>query len=62
MVAIPLPDCDIATVKKRLYDEFHVEVPLTTVNDKPHVRVSFQAYNSASDAQALIDGLHAILD
>lgn len=62
MVAIPLPDCDTQAVKKRLFDEFRIEVPLTTVNDIPHVRVSFQAYNSASDAQALIDGLHAILD
>lgn len=62
MVAIPLPDCDLSVVKERMYDEFCVEVPFTTVNDKPHVRVSFQAYNSAADAQALIDGLHAILD
>ena len=62
MVSIPLPDCDMAVVKERLYDEFRVEVPLTSVDDKPYVRVSFQAYNSAEDAQALIDGLHAILD
>lgn len=62
MVAIPLPDCDTQIVKQRLYDEFHIEVPLTRVNDKPHIRVSFQAYNSAADAQALISGLHAILD
>ena len=62
MVAIPLPDCDITVVKERMYDEFRVEVPFTTVNDKPHVRVSFQAYNSAKDAKALMDGLHAILD
>jgi isopenicillin-N epimerase len=62
MVAIPVPDCDVTTVKERLYDEFHIEVPFTRVNDKPHVRVSFQAYNSAEDAQALIKALHAILD
>lgn len=61
MVSIPLPDCDLQEVKSRLYDEFNVEVPLTSIADKPHVRVSFQAYNTVEDAQALIDGLMAIL-
>lgn len=62
MVAIPLPECDVADVKSRLYDEFRVEVPVHEYEGKPYVRVSYQAYNSADDAQALINALHKILD
>ena len=61
MVTIPLPDCDLEEVKNRLYDEFNIEVPMTALDDKPHIRVSFQAYNTAQDAQALIDALMTIL-
>lgn len=61
MVTIPLPECDLDEVKERLYEEFHIEVPVTRVNDKPHIRVSYQAYNSAADAQALVDALMTIL-
>lgn len=61
MVTIPLPPCNIEELKTRLYDDFRIEVPMTVIDDKPHTRVSFQAYNSADDAQALIEGLHAIL-
>ena len=46
MVAIPIPDCDLQVVKERLYDEFNIEVTFTRVDEKPNVRVSYQAYNS----------------
>lgn len=62
MVSIPLPDCDTASLKIRLYDEFRIEVPMTAYKGKPYVRVSFQAYNTPADAQALINALHQILD
>lgn len=62
MVSIPIPNCEHYELAKRLYSEFRIEVPPTTVNDKPHIRVSFQVYNTAQDAQALIDALHSIFD
>ena len=61
MVTVPLPECDIDAVRERLYNEFHIEVPMTRVDDKPHIRVSYQAYNTVKDAQTLIDALITIL-
>lgn len=57
-----LPDCDEVMLKKRLYDEFHVEVPITVWSGQKLVRVSIQAYNSREDADALINALSRILD
>ncbi|MBN8594894.1 MAG: aminotransferase class V-fold PLP-dependent enzyme [Anaerolineae bacterium] len=57
MVACPLPAGDMLALKTRLYDEFRVEVPLTNQNGQLMVRVSFQAYNSASDLSRLLEAL-----
>ncbi len=56
-----LPDCDLDLLKARLYDEHRVEVPLFHWNGQPLIRVSFQAYNDAADADALIAGLERLL-
>ena len=40
--------------KTRLYDEYHIEIPLTSYNAKPFLRISVQAYNSAADLDALV--------
>jgi len=61
MVTIPLPECDHFTVSTRLYDEFNIEVPPTTIEDRPHLRVSFQVYNTAEEAQALVDRLRDVI-
>jgi len=61
MVTIPLPDCDHLAVTKQLYEDFKIEVPPTTVEDRPHIRVSFQAYVTPQDAQLLIDRLRDVL-
>lgn len=61
MVTIPLPECDVAAVQKRLYAEFNIEVPLVQFEKNCGVRVSFQAYNTVDDAHALIGALQAIL-
>jgi len=60
MVSIPLPKCDIEAIKIRLHDEFHIEVPLIDHHGQPLVRVSFQAYNTLDDADALIDAITTI--
>jgi isopenicillin-N epimerase len=59
---VPLPPCDTAVLKTRLYDEFKVEVPLVTWQDKPFIRVSIQAYNSSADVDRLLAGLARLLD
>lgn len=61
MVAVPLPDCDLAALKTRLYDEYRVEVPLIEWNDRKLIRVSFQAYNSAEDGIRLVEALEKCL-
>lgn len=59
--AARLPDCDLDVLKSRLYDEHRVEVPLVRWHDEAFVRVSFQAYNDAADADALVAGLGRLL-
>lgn len=61
MATIPLPPCDVIALKQRLYDEFCVEVPLVTWDNKPYIRVSFQAYNTLADLDRLTEALSALL-
>jgi isopenicillin-N epimerase len=57
----PLPASDLLTLKSRLYDEFHVEVPLTQWQDQQFVRVSIQGYNTQQDVDRLVEGLRILL-
>lgn len=61
MVSLPLPPCDADVLKGRLHEEFHVEVPIITWNDRQLVRVSVQGYNNRADIDALANGLQALL-
>ncbi len=61
MVALPLPPCDAVALKTQMYDEYRVEVPITTWNGKPFVRVSIQGYNNKEDVDALIQALDTLL-
>ena len=62
MCTLPLPPCDTVALKSRLYDEFGVEIPIITWQNKPYIRVSIQAYNSSADVDRLMDGLARLLD
>ena len=63
MFTAPLPDTINADqFKFRLYDQFNIEVPIVVWNNKPYIRISFQAYNTQADADALIDALKIMLD
>jgi isopenicillin-N epimerase len=61
MGVAPLPASDLAALKKRLYDEYSVEVPLIEWNGMHLIRVSIQAYNDSRDADALLDALKSLL-
>jgi isopenicillin-N epimerase len=61
MVATRLPDCDAKALKGRLYDEHRIEVPVDGRRGQPILRASFQAYNAASDLDALLAALRAEL-
>lgn len=57
----PLPRCDVAQLKSRLYDEFKIEIPLTQWRDRQFVRISIQGYNTMEDVEALANALKALL-
>lgn len=62
MFVARLPNnCDLEYLKRRLYDDFHIEVPLTLWNDQKLIRTSFQVYNSEEDADRLLEALSIIL-
>jgi isopenicillin-N epimerase len=61
MAAIPLPTVDAATLKRRLYDEERIEVPVGTWNGRNFVRVSVQAYNTETDLDRLAMALARLL-
>ena len=62
MHVAPLPTkTDISALKVYLYDEHHIEVPLVDWNGHKLVRVSFQGYNTLSDADALLASLSSWL-
>lgn len=60
MVTIPLQTFDAEVLKRRLYDEHRVEVPLIQWRGNLYVRVSIQTYNTQADVEALLNGLKAI--
>ncbi len=61
MFAAPLPPCNVEELKRRLYDDYQVEVPLTTWNGSNFIRVSFQGYNSLEDADRLMEAMGNLL-
>ena len=61
MAVALLPDVDVAELKRRLYDEFLVELPVHRFADQPMLRVSVAAYTVDSDIDALVDALTVLL-
>jgi isopenicillin-N epimerase len=61
MAVALLPDVDVVELKRRLYDEFLVELPVHRFADQPMLRVSIAAYTVESDIDALIDALATLL-
>jgi isopenicillin-N epimerase len=61
MVTTKLPPCDREELKRRLYDEHRVEVPVWDTDDGQFLRVSVQAYNDERDLDALAAALRALL-
>ncbi|HZA91477.1 MAG TPA: aminotransferase class V-fold PLP-dependent enzyme, partial [Gemmatimonadales bacterium] len=62
MTVAPLPEgIDGKALKRRLYDEYRVEIPVTGSIDKPLIRVSFQGYNTHDDLEALMEALEHLM-
>ncbi len=61
MSALPLPLCDLEALKRRLYGEFGVEIPVIDWNGRHFVRISIQAYNTRDDVDRLVEALRILL-
>jgi isopenicillin-N epimerase len=61
LAAFPLPACDVEGVKRRLYDELAVEIPVYSWNGQPLIRLSVQGYNTQADVDALLEALKVLL-
>jgi isopenicillin-N epimerase len=57
----PIPNSKLVLLKTRLYDEYHVEVPLIQWQDRQFIRISVQAYNTQDDIEVLICALKELL-
>ena len=60
IAALP-PIADLLALKKGLYDEFHVEIPLIQWNGRQFIRISVQGYNTVADVDALLAALERLL-
>jgi isopenicillin-N epimerase len=61
MFAVALPPEAGPDLKTRLYEEYHIEVPITRWDGKQLLRVSLQGYNDEEDVAALLRSLEQIL-
>ncbi len=61
LAAARLPELDPVELRRRLLEEYRVEVPCHRWHDTNLIRISIQAYNSQADADALIEGLQRLL-
>ena len=59
-VALP-PAIDLAKMKKRLIEDFRVEIPLIRWNGRQFIRISIQGYNDERDVDALLAALEVVL-
>jgi len=61
MITVPLPPCDLDALRHGLYDQRHIELPLTRWRDRPGLRVSVQGYVTPSDLEALLGALDELV-
>jgi isopenicillin-N epimerase len=61
MASLPLPPTDMPALARRLYDEYHIEVPLVTWQGLNFVRVSVQGYTTPEEIGTLVGALRTLL-
>jgi isopenicillin-N epimerase len=62
MACIEIPRMqNLELFKTQLYDQFRVEIPTIEWNQRHFLRISIQAYNQASDLEALLEALKYLL-
>ena len=61
MALLPLPTCDARALKRRLHDEYDIEIPVTGHDDHLFLRISVQGYNTREDVDTLVAALAGLL-
>ncbi len=61
MSALPLPPCDLDALKRRLYDEYRIEIPMVRWNEHSFARISIQGYNTQAEVEELLIALRVLL-
>jgi isopenicillin-N epimerase len=62
MAVLPLPaGVDGEVLKRRLYDEHRVEIPIGRWGETPTARISVQGYNTRADVERLLAAVRACL-
>ncbi len=61
MAAVPLPENAPQDLQQRLFQRYHIEIPIFSWNNKRFIRVSIQGYNTPEDGAALLSALKHIL-
>ncbi|HEU5227800.1 MAG TPA: aminotransferase class V-fold PLP-dependent enzyme [Ktedonobacteraceae bacterium] len=62
MCAVLLPDDAPSTLQQRLREEWNVEIPIHTWNNRQLLRLSLQGYNGPADVERLLEAMKAIFD
>ena len=63
MFAVKLPDkTDVRGLKERLYQKYHIEIPLIEWQQMKLMRISIQGYNDQADADELLKAISAEID
>jgi selenocysteine lyase/cysteine desulfurase len=60
MVSVPVPCADAQEARRRLLEEFGIEVLVVSWNGRALLRVSVQAYNTQADIASLAGAVRAI--
>ena len=60
VAALP-PEADLPDLKRRLLEEYRIQVPCLQWGDRQLIRLSIQGYNTRADIDALIEALAALL-
>jgi isopenicillin-N epimerase len=61
MATIRLPECDLEALKKTLWEDYQIEVPLMNWKNNYMFRVSIQGYNTPADIDHLLFALKQTL-
>ena len=61
LVAHPLPKNIPSNLKKRLWEEYQIEIPVFEWNGQKFVRVSIQVYNTQKDVDLLMSALRSLI-